>query len=201
MWKDGCSVLSCGWRAVEVRGARRRPPRCPLLLCPFEARFHSLSPCPCRPETSAAMSVAAVSVRAPISLSLPAETSAAMSVAAVSVRPPIALSLLLFSLLSPCPCQRLRPSFPSLLPLSLPLPETAPFLPFLLAPSLPLLSPFSCPLQMPFFALPFSSRSSPCRPSFPCLSFLLPLLSPFSCPLQMPFFALPFSLPPLYSDR
>ena len=45
----------------------RRNVRC---RCVCSTPDCTLSPCPCRPETSAAMSVAAVSVRAPISLSL-----------------------------------------------------------------------------------------------------------------------------------
>ena len=128
-----------------------------------------------RPETSAAMSVAAVSVRGPISLSLslplpPGDvrrnvrcrcvcSSPDFTLAPLSLSLPAALPSLLFSL-SPCPCQRLHPFFPffSLPPCPFSLLSPAPckcrFLPFpsLLAPlpaALPsLVSPFSCPFSL-----------------------------------------------------
>ena len=121
-----------------------------------------------RPETSAAMSVAAVSVRGPISLSLslplpPGDVRRNVRCRCVCSTPDCTLSP------------------PLLAPLSLPLPETAPFLPFS-SPSLPAPAR-DCTLSS------LSSRSLPA----PSLSFLLPPANAVFCPSLL--FSL-LSLPP-----
>ena len=133
-----------------------------------------------RPETSAAMSVAAVSVRGPISLSLslplpPGDVRRNVRCRCVCSSPDFTLAPgrdVRRNVRCRCVCSTpdctLSP--PLLAPLSLPLPETAPFLPFS-SPSLPAPAR-DCTLSS------LSSRSLPA----PSLSFLLPPANAVFCP-------------------